>query len=132
VAIGIVQEFQFGLAWSDFSRFVGDVFGAPVAIEGLMAFFLKSTFLGLWIFGWDRCRRGCTPPASGWPGSAPRSRPTSSWPPTPGCSTRSASCWIRHAAGHGGQQSRVIRVFGLSPSGCAERHDAARAIVTAV
>ncbi|GAA2056775.1 cytochrome ubiquinol oxidase subunit I [Catenulispora yoronensis] len=54
VATGIVQEFQFGMAWSEYSRFVGDVFGAPLAIEGLLAFFLESTFLGLWIFGWDR------------------------------------------------------------------------------
>jgi len=54
VATGIVQEFQFGMAWSDYSRFVGDVFGAPLAMEGLIAFFVESTFLGLWIFGWDR------------------------------------------------------------------------------
>jgi cytochrome bd ubiquinol oxidase subunit I len=54
VVTGIVQEFQFGMNWSDYSRFVGDVFGAPLAIEGLLAFFLESTFLGLWIFGWDR------------------------------------------------------------------------------
>jgi cytochrome d ubiquinol oxidase subunit I len=54
VATGIVQEFQFGMAWSDYSRFVGDVFGAPLAMEGLLAFFVESTFLGLWIFGWNR------------------------------------------------------------------------------
>ncbi|MGW7538765.1 cytochrome ubiquinol oxidase subunit I [Amycolatopsis sp. NPDC054798] len=54
VATGIVQEFQFGMNWSDYSSFVGDIFGAPLAIEGLLAFFLESTFLGLWIFGWDR------------------------------------------------------------------------------
>ena len=54
VVTGIVQEFQFGMAWSDYSRFVGDVFGAPLAIEGLVAFMLESTFLGLWMFGWDR------------------------------------------------------------------------------
>ncbi|TXK41065.1 cytochrome ubiquinol oxidase subunit I [Nonomuraea sp. C10] len=54
VVTGIVQEFQFGMNWSDYSRFVGDVFGAPLAMEGLMAFFLESTFLGLWIFGWDK------------------------------------------------------------------------------
>lgn len=58
VVTGIVQEFQFGMNWSDYSRFVGDVFGAPLAIEGLLAFFLESTFLGLWIFGWDRLPRG--------------------------------------------------------------------------
>ena len=54
VVTGIVQEFQFGMNWSDYSRFVGDVFGAPLAIESLLAFFLESTFLGLWIFGWDK------------------------------------------------------------------------------
>jgi cytochrome bd ubiquinol oxidase subunit I len=54
VATGIVQEFQFGMDWSAYSRFVGDIFGAPLAIEGLLAFFLESTFLGLWIFGWGR------------------------------------------------------------------------------
>jgi cytochrome d ubiquinol oxidase subunit I len=58
VVTGIVQEFQFGMNWSEYSRFVGDVFGAPLAIEGLAAFFLESTFLGLWIFGWDRLPRG--------------------------------------------------------------------------
>lgn len=51
VATGIVQEFQFGLNWSEYSRFVGDIFGAPLAFEALLAFFLESTFLGLWIFG---------------------------------------------------------------------------------
>jgi cytochrome d ubiquinol oxidase subunit I len=54
VVTGIVQEFQFGMNWSTYSRFVGDIFGAPLAIEGLLAFFLESTFLGLWIFGWDK------------------------------------------------------------------------------
>ncbi|MBN9179830.1 MAG: cytochrome ubiquinol oxidase subunit I, partial [Microbacterium sp.] len=58
VVTGIVQEFQFGMNWSDYSRFVGDVFGAPLAFEGLMAFFLEATFLGLWIFGWDRLPKG--------------------------------------------------------------------------
>jgi cytochrome d ubiquinol oxidase subunit I len=58
VVTGIVQEFQFGMNWSTYSRFVGDIFGAPLAIEGLAAFFLESTFLGLWIFGWGRLSRG--------------------------------------------------------------------------
>ncbi|KZS63741.1 cytochrome BD ubiquinol oxidase subunit I [Mycobacterium kansasii] len=57
VATGIVQEFQFGMNWSEYSRFVGDIFGAPLAMEGLMAFFFESTFLGLWIFGWSRLPR---------------------------------------------------------------------------
>ena len=54
VVTGIVQEFQFGMNWSSYSRFVGDIFGAPLAVEALLTFFLESTFLGLWIFGWDR------------------------------------------------------------------------------
>ena len=54
VVTGLVQEFQFGMNWSAYSRFVGDVFGAPLAMEGLAAFFLESVFLGLWLFGWDR------------------------------------------------------------------------------
>ena len=53
VVTGLVQEFEFGMNWSAYSKFVGDVFGAPLAVEGLAAFFLESTFLGLWIFGWD-------------------------------------------------------------------------------
>src|SRR5205809_5745479 len=54
VATGLVQEFEFGMNWSVYSKFVGNVFGAPLAIEGLAAFMLESTFLGLWIFGWNR------------------------------------------------------------------------------
>ena len=58
VATGLVQEFQFGMNWSEYSRYVGDIFGAPLAIEALLAFFLESTFLGLWIFGWKRLSKG--------------------------------------------------------------------------
>ena len=58
VVTGIVQEFQFGMNWSDYSRFVGDIFGAPLAMEGLAAFFVESTFLGLWIFGWGKLSKG--------------------------------------------------------------------------
>jgi cytochrome d ubiquinol oxidase subunit I len=58
VVTGIVQEFQFGMNWSDYSRFVGDVFGAPLAMEGLLAFFFEATFIGLWIFGWDKLSKG--------------------------------------------------------------------------
>jgi cytochrome d ubiquinol oxidase subunit I len=57
VVTGIVQEFQFGMNWSEYSTFVGDVFGAPLAMEALLAFFLESTFIGLWIFGWDKLPR---------------------------------------------------------------------------
>jgi len=58
VVTGIVQEFQFGMNWSEYSRYVGDIFGAPLAIEALLAFFLESTFLGMWVFGWDRLSKG--------------------------------------------------------------------------
>ena len=54
IVTGIIQEFQFGMNWSNYSRFMGDVFGAPLAIEALFAFFLESTFIGLWVFGWDK------------------------------------------------------------------------------
>ena len=50
----LLQEFQFGMNWLDYSRFVGDVFGPSLAIEALLAFFIESTFIGLWIFGWNR------------------------------------------------------------------------------
>ena len=58
VVTGIVMEFQFGMNWSEYSRFVGDIFGVPLAIEALLAFFLESTFLGIWIFGWAVLPKG--------------------------------------------------------------------------
>ncbi len=58
VVTGIIQEFQFGMNWSEYSRFMGDIFGAPLAIEALAAFFLESTFIGLWMFTWDRFKPG--------------------------------------------------------------------------
>jgi DNA-binding CsgD family transcriptional regulator len=87
VVTGIVQEFQFGMDWSRYSVFVGNIFGPPLAIEALLAFFMESTFLGVWIFG-----RGRVSPkvhlASIWLASlGTLCRPSSSWPPTPGCST---------------------------------------------
>jgi hypothetical protein len=60
VATGITMEFQFGMNWSYYSHYVGDIFGAPLAIEGLMAFFLEATFVGLFFFGWDKLRRCST------------------------------------------------------------------------
>ncbi len=54
VVSGIVQEFQFGMNWSEYSRFMGDIFGAPLAIEALLAFYLESTFIGVWVFGWEK------------------------------------------------------------------------------
>ena len=58
VTTGLTMEFQFGMNWSYFSQYVGDVFGAPLAIEGLMAFFMESTFVGLFFFGWDKLSKG--------------------------------------------------------------------------
>jgi cytochrome d ubiquinol oxidase subunit I len=58
VVTGIVQEFQFGMNWSGYARFVGDIFGAPLAVEALLAFFLESVFLGVWIFGWEKLSKG--------------------------------------------------------------------------
>mgnify|MGYP005848321693 CR=1 FL=1 len=58
VVTGLVQEFQFGMNWSEYSRFMGDIFGAPLAIEALLAFYLESVFIGVWLFGWDRLPRG--------------------------------------------------------------------------
>ena len=92
VVTGLVQEFEFGMNWSAYSRFVGDVFGAPLAMEGLAAFFLESTFLGLWMFGWDRLPKrvhlACI-----WLVAArlDARRRCSSSPPTRGCSIRSAT-----------------------------------------
>src|SRR5580693_649629 len=57
VVTGLVQEFEFGMNWGAYSRLVGNIFGAPLAMEGLAAFFLESTFLGLWLFGWDKLSR---------------------------------------------------------------------------
>jgi cytochrome d ubiquinol oxidase subunit I len=58
VVTGITQEFQFGMNWAEYSKFVGDIFGAPLAIEAVVAFFLESTFIGLWMFSWKRVSKG--------------------------------------------------------------------------
>ena len=58
VATGIILEFEFGTNWSNYSWFVGDVFGAPLAIEGILAFFMESTFVAVMFFGWDKVSRG--------------------------------------------------------------------------
>ena len=112
--------------WSDYSRFVGDVFGAPLAMEGLAAFFLESTFLGLWLFGWDRLSTARAPGhASGWSRSAPCCRRRSSWPRTRGCSTRSATSSTRHRAGraqrHLGRVHQPGLPLGLRCTSCSRR-----------
>ena len=58
VATGLILEFEFGTNWSNYSWFVGDIFGAPLAIEGIVAFFMESTFIGVMFFGWDKVGRG--------------------------------------------------------------------------
>jgi cytochrome d ubiquinol oxidase subunit I len=65
IVTGIALEFQFGMNWSQYARYVGDIFGAPLAIEALLTFFLESTFLGVWIFGWKRLSRGAHAAAIG-------------------------------------------------------------------
>ena len=89
---GLVQEFQFGMNWSAYSRFVGDVFGAPLAMEGLAAFFLESTFLGLWLFGWDRLPPPGAPASrSGWSRSAPL---------LSAAFIMAANSWMQHPVGY--------------------------------
>ena len=93
VVTGLVQEFQFGMDWGAYSRLVGNIFGAPLAMEGLAAFFLESTFLGLWLFGWDKLPRRVHLATIWAVAPAARCRRRSSWRRTPGCSTRSATRW---------------------------------------
>ena len=87
VATGIILEFEFGTNWSNYSHFVGDIFGAPLAIEGILAFFMESTFIAVMFFGWTRSPNASTSPPRGSRPSAPTSRPGGFWWPTPGCST---------------------------------------------
>ena len=92
VVTGLVQEFEFGMNWSAYSRLVGNVFGAPLAMEGLAAFFLESTFLGLWLFGWDKLSRAGAPGlTSGW------------WPSGSMLSAAfimAANSWMQHPVGY--------------------------------
>jgi len=90
VATGITMEFQFGTNWAYYAHYVGDIFGTPLAIEGLMAFFLESSFVGLFFFGWDRLSKSgiWLSPHSSLSDRACRRCGSSS--PTAGCSTRSA------------------------------------------
>ena len=87
VVTGIVQEFQFGMNWSDYSRYVGDIFGAPLAIEALLAFFLELTFLGLWIFGEGKFQKALILRPSGWLRLVQTFPPCSFYLPMGSCST---------------------------------------------
>jgi cytochrome bd ubiquinol oxidase subunit I len=91
VVTGLVQEFQFGMDWSDYSRTVGNIFGAPLAMEGLVAFFLESTFLGVWVFGWTRL--------------SPRLHLTAIWLVAAGSAgsaafIMAANSWMQHPVGY--------------------------------
>ena len=100
VVTGLVQEFEFGMNWSAYSRYVGDVFGAPLAMEGLAAFFLESTFLGLWLFGWDRLpKRVHLATHLARRVRCASCRPRSSWRRTRGCSIPSATRSTRPRTG---------------------------------
>ena len=94
VVTGIVQEFQFGMNWSAYSRFVGNVFGAPLAMEALLTFFLESTFIGIWIFGWNKL--------------SPRVHLAAIWLTAVGTSLSAffilaANSWMQHPVGHRGR-----------------------------
>jgi len=105
VATGLVHEFEFGMNWSVYSRFVGDIFGAPLAIEGLLAFFMESTFIGVYLFGWDK-----VPPKvhllSGWL-SAIGSNLSALW-------ILVANGWMQHPAGAAVKQTIVGKRAELS------------------
>ena len=86
VATGIILEFEFGTNWSNYSWFVGDIFGAPLAIEGILAFFMESTFIALMFFGWAKSAKASTSPPPGSPAWVQPFRPGGSSWPTAGCS----------------------------------------------
>ena len=90
VATGLTMEFQFGTNWSLYYNYVGDIFGAPLAMEALLAFFLESTFVGLFFFGWQRLTKYQHLMAPGWSRLVPISRPCGSSTPTAGCNIQPA------------------------------------------
>lgn len=104
VVTGIVQEFQFGLNWSEYSRFMGDIFGAPLAIEALLAFYLESTFIGVWVFGWDKLSK--------------KAHLTAAWLMALGANISAlwiliANSFMQHPVGYGLEGGRaVMRDFG--------------------
>lgn len=93
VASGIVMEFQFGTNWADYSRCVGDIFGSPLAAEGIFAFFLESGFLAILLFGWDKVGPKCTSSPPAWSPWAPISAPSGSLWRTPGCRRPPGTSW---------------------------------------
>jgi cytochrome bd ubiquinol oxidase subunit I len=108
VVTGIVQEFQFGMNWAQYSRYVGDVFGAPLAMEALIAFFLESTFIGLWIFGWGRL--------------SPRTHLATIWLTAIGTMLSAyfilaANSWMQHPVGytinHAAHRAELTNIFAV-------------------
>ena len=85
VSTGIILEFEFGTNWSNYSWFVGDIFGAPLAIEGILAFFMESTFMAIMFFGWNKVSKRFHLTASGSRPLEPTFQPSGSWWPMPGC-----------------------------------------------
>ena len=85
VATGIILEFEFGTNWSNYSWFVGDIFGAPLAIEGILAFFMEATFIAVMFFGWDKVSKRFHLHLLGSRGWAPRFLPGGFWLPMRGC-----------------------------------------------
>ncbi|MGA2036371.1 MAG: cytochrome ubiquinol oxidase subunit I [Acidimicrobiales bacterium] len=127
VVTGIVLEFQFGMNWSAYSIFVGNIFGAPLAIEGLLAFFLESTFVGLWIFGRDRL--------------SPRLHLATIWATSLGTILSAffilaANSWMQHPVGYRVEHGRAFltnfwAVLGNSTLWAAFVHTITAALVTA-
>jgi len=93
VASGITMEFQFGTNWADYSRFVGDIFGAPLAAEGVFAFFLESSFLAVLLYGESRVSRRAIGSPVCWSRSARRFRRSGSWSPTRGSKRLLDTIW---------------------------------------
>ena len=108
VVTGLVQEFEFGMNWSAYSRYVGEVFGAPLAMEGLAAFFFESTFLGLWVFGWGRLPKRVHLACIWLVAVGTIVGRRSSWRPTPGCSTPSATPSTRRPTSPSSPTSRAV------------------------
>jgi cytochrome bd ubiquinol oxidase subunit I len=110
VVTGIVQEFQFGMNWSAYSQFVGDVFGAPLAMEALLAFFMESTFIGLWIFGWNKL--------------PPKLHPATIWLAAVGTNLSAffilaANSWMQHPVGYRINPVTHRTQLWPSPTSCA-------------
>ena len=120
VVTGLIQEFEFGMNWSAYSRLVGNVFGGPLAMEGLAAFFLESTFLGIWIFGWNRISKKAHLACIWLVAAGPCCRRPSSLRPTRGCNipsaTRRTTAPISRSSTTSGPSSPIPSSSGATPT----------------